>query len=413
VCPGSDNAVLVTTRTRLYGSPDGDTFVPLFATRDSSSINDVACSLVNPREFVVATSDGTYRSVDGGNSFDPLPGDVGSAGSSAVAFIPATKPGETKVVVATGRDVWIGDPGAPEGLHVVPVTAGADADIRNMAVTTRSIWLATDNGVRVTHDGGATWAMIDDLEGFTWEMIAVAERAGQEHVEVLREDSVWGSSDGVVFRPTFRGQSRHRLRQLVTTPSGGFLVLTSGEIWTTTPQPLTGAGADASREWARQRIQRMASLENTIHRALVHARLTVVQLDELYGRIKKRGWFPGVYLTASRGFTNIVTTNNASVTDPSSRLTVEQQSTYSLLADFVWELPDLVSPSYTFTPTRKDLYELRKRMSFVVEDAYEELRRALTQLAAGGLDVEQVLTLEARVDALDVVLTELTGANRR
>lgn len=409
ICPNTDYTVFVATRTTLFASLDGWSFAPLFVTRESSSINDIACSPTNAQEVVLATGDGTFRSLDGGNSFNPLPGTMGPLGSSSVAFLPADKDGHAPLVVAAGRDVWIGDPDSVDGMKAAALTGGAQADVHYVAATAKSIWVVTESGVRASHDGGATWEAFDDLEGFPWQMVAVAESGGHEDVAILGDDIVFESIAGGPFHLVFRGQSRRRLRQLVPTGTNGFFLVTSGELWTTSPPPPSAGESEAARQRAIARLRRMPSLAALNRRAAERAHLSDTELDDMQSRLKTRAWVPSVALILTRGESYLVKQQDATLTQPAKLTGIEAQVSYGAIADLVWELPDVVSPNYDFRTIRKNLYDIRKRLSFVVEDAYDERRQLLSRVAAGGLDPEQLLTIESRIDVLDLVLTQLTG----
>jgi hypothetical protein len=417
VCPGGTNTVFVSTGTFLLASPDGLNFVPTFFARASEPIGDVVCSPTNPNEVYVATGDGTFRSSDGGYSFDQLGGSVGPLAASTLVFGPPGDGGKAQLYVAAGRDLWVGDPSQPDAMHAATV-GGEFTEIRHVAASEKSLWLATDTGVRVSRDGGTTWTGADDLEGVDWQMIAVTGPAGREHVAVMRADNASGSVDGgQVFRQLFRAQSRRVLRQVVALPSaaGGppaFLLLTSGELWTTTPFEQTAAAdpkVEELRRWAAQRLKQMASLGDTLDRAAIRSRLSDVQIDEVEHRLKARAWMPSIRFGTQLGQFGFAEASTATLANPRGTKTSEVQDIFHAEVELIWELPDVVSPKYQFLPVRKDLYAIRQRFLFAVEDAYQERRQVLAQIVAGGLDAEQVLTLQARLEVLDVVLQQLSG----
>jgi photosystem II stability/assembly factor-like uncharacterized protein len=413
VCPGANFGLFVTTPSKLLGSPDGTTFVPLFIARDSAPIGDVACSPTNPNEVILTTGDGTFRSTDGGTSFDPMGGRFGPTGSTAIAFGPPGENGKSQLYVATGRDLWIGDSSDPESMHTVSTGGDSNGDIKSIAPSPQAVWIATEGGVRVSRDMGTTWIPANELEGSAWEKVAVA--ANGQQVAVLREDIAYESTDGGnVFRPLFRGESRRRLRQISALPaspgaSAGFLLLTNGELWTTSAPIQAAARNDKVSRWAEQRLKNMPSLTDTIERALAKAHIAPAQIEELASALKARAWLPGVHVSFGAGSFNQLTQQTTTVATQSALLTAETRDVYQATVQLIWELPDLVAPSYNFTPARNDLYGLRKRYSYVVEDAYVERRHVLSQFLNGSLDTEQFLTLQARLEVLDIVLQEFTA----
>jgi hypothetical protein len=421
VCPGGLNWLLVTTKTKLMGSSDGTNFTQLFDARETAPIVQVACNPTNPNDIVLITEDGTSRSLDGGLTFDPLAGALGAMGATAVNYGPA-EGGKSKLYVATGRDLWIGDPDEPDGMKSAPLNGENNADIRHINASRKAIWLATDNSVKVSRDAGATWSNVDDLEGFAWEMIAVlpGEGGAPDKIAALAAEFAFLSSDGgASFQLFFRGQSRRSLRQIVTVPASppvpaGFLLVTSGELWTTTPPDSTvNTGDTEHRRWAELRLKKMPPIDGVIHRALLRARLLDVHINALYSGLKKRAWLPGVQLVGRVEQNYLGKAEQATITAPQGKLTFEKTNYWTASVNLVWELPDLAAPKYDFSPVRADLYELQKRFGYVVEDAYNERRAVLEQIAAGGLTPEQLLTLQSRVEVLDVALDEFTGESSK
>jgi hypothetical protein len=153
----------------------------------------------------------------------------------------------------------------------------------------------------------------------------------------------------------------------------------------------------------------MPSLADTLERAIFNAHLSSEQIDELFNGLKSRAWLPGVHLSFTSGRFGERSTQTTTVTNPTETTTVKANGSYEGSVQLIWELPDLVVPSYNFNPVRGNLYDLRKRFAFVVEDAYLERRQVLSQFVNGGLDTEQFLTLQARLEVLDIILHEFTS----
>ncbi len=413
VCPGAEYAVLVATKTRLYASPDQASFVPIFSTRESAPIEDVACSQTNPSEILVASGDGTFRSVDGGSSFDIMGGAFGTAGTTTVVLGPTEKDGKERLYAASGSDLWIGDPNDADSMHTV--ASPGPTSIRSIAVTPQSIWVATDDGVRVSRDAGASWDTSGDVDHFHWNMIAAIPRTtGVELVAALREELVVASDDGATFHPSFRGLSRRRIRQLAASTEGFYLV-TSGEVWTTTAPRSPRPGDEATRRWAERKLRTLPTLTETMERSLARARLSDAHLAEIETKLKTRAWLPSVVLSGGYNRTAGALTNDTLVTNPTRATQSNGNGELDFIVTLNWNLPDVISSSaYNVNTLRVQLYELRKRYAFVVEDAYNERRQVLGQIADGGLDTDELLTLESRVEVLDLILEELmTGYNLR
>ena len=420
VCPGGAHSLLVSTTAKLWGSPDGVSFVPLFVTREKEPIQEIRCAPDDPNEVILTTGDGTFRSVDGGHTFDQMGGALGPIAAAAAAFgPPAESGGRAQFYVATGRDLWIGDTNHPEAMRTATLGGDVDLEIRDIAATTKTVWLATDAGVRVSRDGGTTWAAIDELEGTDWQVIAVspAPAGGVEHILVLRNDVAFESTDGgATFHPSFRGESRRRLRHVVQQPADGgaqgFLLLTSGELWTSRRNSAADdrrVHDEPVRRWAERRLRSMPPVSVTLNRALARAGISAPQVDRMMSSLRARGWLPGAKTTFSWARADLQQVRQTSITDPTLERTANAVQNFGVYLDLVWELPDVVSPVTQFERSKARLYDLRLRFSYVIEDAYDERKHLLVKLATGGLDAEQLLTLQARCEALDTVIQEFTG----
>lgn len=412
VCPGGANSVFVVTTTKLLGSADGARFVQLYAGRDSAPLQRAACSPLNPDEVVLTSGDGTFRSTDGGFTFET----IGQVPSWGVTFAPPDAEGFSPLLLIAGGELWVGDSAEPDLMRASAV--GGEGIINSLAVTASGVvWLATESGVRVSLDHANTWMVIEELEGMPWSKIAVSVGPdGKENILALRDDSTYLSTDGgETFRPSFRAESRRRLRWVEAMPASAngnpnFLILTSGEVWTSrTKETSQDPKLAEVRAMATRRIKAMPPLRDLLDRAALQAQLSDMDLDSMRRRWQNRGWLPSVDLGAGLGTEGVLRKSVQTVSSPQTTIAVEPVFNWQASVNLTWELPEAGTTPDGIVHKIVDLYELRKRLSYFIEDAYLEERQILSQLEAGGIDEEQALTLQARLDVLDVVLEEFTA----
>lgn len=88
--PGDSDVVYAATPMGLFRSTDrGESFVPVDLPRRSAvrDVRDVAINPLVPTHILIATRAGSFDSLDGGSSWQPLPGRVGRIASLSVAFL--------------------------------------------------------------------------------------------------------------------------------------------------------------------------------------------------------------------------------------------------------------------------------------------------------------------------------------
>ena len=165
-CPGTTYGVFVVTKRELLGSrDDGDTWVRLLRLPGTIAVHQVVCGSRRPDDMVVVTSFGPFLSFDGGISWDQDLSGWPGRNATAAAFDPT--PGrEHDVFLATGADLFVGDPRSREGLEwIYPDFNNTETlpwtRINSIGLTkTGYVWLATDDGVRLSRDRGQNWNLV-------------------------------------------------------------------------------------------------------------------------------------------------------------------------------------------------------------------------------------------------------------
>ena len=299
VCPDGPWTTLVATRTALYGAASADTgFVRLYGA-PRLTISSVRCTgLV----VALSTSDGLLISRDGGTRFDITPfGDPGTVASAV------TVDEQGRVAVALDEEIWMVD---ASGRVMSPLPAASDGDaapwvdIHSLAVGPgRTLWIGTEDGLRVSRDGGASYAAVERAIFLQQRVISVAARGARVAAvletcngDVCRGTQVVGSDDaGAHWAPSFDAYTRRRIREVVIAADGRVWVIAGGEAWVSAPP--AGAGVDtATRRWASRRLRSDAPLGETIMSTLRRARLDGEGIESTMEGIHGRWWIPRLEL---------------------------------------------------------------------------------------------------------------------
>lgn len=439
ICPGARYPLLVVTSRNLWGSTDdGLTYVRLFANPGRTYISNVACNASNPDQIAVATSIGLFLSGDGGLTFDQdftaWPGQP----ATAVAFGPGPAGEEgTRLYSAAGSELFAGDP-TGKGLITIYPTDPETAPwlpIRWIATTLDGIvWLATDDGARVSPDAGKTWvtAARTLLSRQTLGQVEIGEgEHGQLRVAVLlnqrprnyrgryvsglHDSMVYASDDGGrTWHPFFHGLSRRTYRQMASVPSrddhpAGWWVVTSGEVWTTYPkEPEKGAIDQASVRWAKERLRTTPPIGQVIDTVLHETGLSNEGIEHLNDMHRALNWVPRLDLLFQVG-EGLTGRYEGQVPGIQNRFTHQIDENhdgldYAFFIQALWDLFDVTQIREAIAPTRNQLHELRRQIAFATEDAWHERVLHLRALAEGMSDPVQIGSRKTRVLALEAML---------
>jgi hypothetical protein len=447
ICPGARYDVFVATRLELLGSMDGGlSFVRLFANPGGLGLERVACALSRPTHVALTTEVGLFISRNGGLTFDQdltaWPGQP----ASLAQFGPMGSDGRILLYSTSDDDLYAGDPDAPRGLeHLYP---GSDPEtapwlpIRGLSVDDDEIWLATDDGVRRSRDGGRSFETVARtlFSRQSAEQVVVGrnERGGRRvavminhtprsldgaAVSGLHDSIVYSSDDGGQnWLPFFFGLSRRSFQIMSFVPAEGdrpasWWVATSGEIWTTAPFVTPVAATHrADVKWAQEALEGTPPLYGMIERALEVTRLGNAAVESLADRHRLMAWVPRLDMLLEWSEPSVVGSERSdSPVDPELSY-AEQAQTLSRGTTFYvqarWNFQDFQSFDEEVESTRTQLYELRKQVAYAVEDAWHERVVHLELMARGLSDPLQVLSLKSRIESLDVLLAVWTGQER-
>lgn len=439
LCHGARYPLLVVTARDLWGSTDdGLTYVRLFANPGRTWINHVACNPSNPDQIAVATSIGLFLSHDGGLTFDQdftaWPGQP----ATAVAFGPGPAGEEgTRLYSAAGSELFAGDP-TGKGLTVIYPTDPETAPwlpIRWIATTLDGIvWLATDDGARVSPDAGKTWvtAARTLLSRQALRQVEIGEgEEGQLRVAVvlnqiprnlkgravsgLHDSMVYASDDGGrTWHPFFHGLSRRTFRQMASIPSrdgrpSGWWLATSGEVWTTYPKEAQADPIDqAAVEWAKARLRTTPPIGQVIQTVLHETGLSNEGIEHLNDMHRALNWVPRLDLLFQVG-EGLFDRYEGQVPGIQNRFRhqIDEGNAaldYQFFVQALWDLYDTIQIRELIAPTRNQLHELRRQVAFATEDAWHERVLHLRALAEGMSDPVQIESTKARVQALEAML---------
>jgi hypothetical protein len=185
-----------------------------------------------------------------------------------------------------------------------------------------------------------------------------------------------------------------------------WFMLTFGELWVTVPGETEHVGGvdRVSQAWARRKLRRTPPVRVVIEAALDHTDLSEEDIDSLIQSVRNRNSIPLVYAdfelwnrnNTAEFATGPLTPFEISRTVPSTQFQVN--------VFFEWILRDLPIVTEELSPVRNELYELRRQITFIAEDAWHERVLHLEQIAGGMTDRLQVETLKARIEALEAAL---------
>lgn len=433
ICPSTPFPLIVATSTEVLGSADdGVTFVRLLRVPGGVSIHHVICSPTDPQHVLVASGFGMFRSRDGGVTFDQdMSGWPGRA-ATGIAFDPRSG----HVHVATGHVLFSGDADSEVGLEMVyPDFNNAETapwtTINWIDVGDREVWLATDDGLRASSDGGRRWRPVApnllSRQVLTQVVSGPNERGGQrvavmardcplpatrDRRRICRDGVIYSSDDGgETWAPFFIGLSRRGLRQIAAAPAVSgvpprWWVVTGGEVWATVPAQDSGLSVDRqSQLWALERIRSSAGVRETVEGTLDATHLSRPEIDRALGSLRRSNFLPRLNLRFSfesnayarlESIRPIPTADIAEGTD-GTNFAIELFAT--------WDLGQTLQVHEELSPTQNALYELRRQVSFIAEDAWHERMEHLRRIAAGMSDRLQIEILKERIAALEVVLS--------
>lgn len=431
-CPGNDFPLLVATKRNLYGSADGGlTFVRLFAIPGRVDLFWVACAQDQPNRVALATGFGLYRSQDGGLSFDLETSGWPGAAVTAVAYGQ-----DDNLFVANGSLLFRGDPDSERGqVMVYPDYENNDTapwrTIRWIEVTeSNQIWLATDDGVRGSLDGGDSWNVPARLLFSRQpipQVIVGDNEVGGERVAVMMgrgpagvEGIMWASDDnGESWFPFFHGVTRRTMMQMAAArgaPGNAprWYVVAGHEVWATVEPgaPLEdGAfvGDPAVANWARAELRRQPPLDVVLESALEETGVGARQVQRFTDGLSARAWIPRVDLVFDFNVTDSPLNQLVEITDPSSIFADGASTYWQVFVQGTWFFRDLALVNEEFNVFQNRIHEMRRQVTFAVEDAWRERTQHLRRIAGGRLDAYQAEVLRMRIETIDALLEVWLG----
>jgi hypothetical protein len=412
VCPGFEFPLLVATTREVFGSADdGVTSIRLFFMPDDGEISHVACSPYRRGELAVATTTGLYRSTDGGLTFNTVPG---GSGSTAIAF--AKEPTHNVEILYSAFDASLygGDPESIFGLqYLYPPDEDAETvpweEIRWIeAPKSGEIWLATDDGLRLSRGHGERFRTVEPTLFGHQEIKQVLVDEG-ERIAVLLRDQIYASDDeGITWHPFFFGITKRTFRQMAVGPRVGgasqWWVVTSGELWTNVGP--AHAKKLAETAWAKAMLENTPTLSATIENVLERTRLSNSRINALTSAEKARVWIPyvDIKLTVSKDELDRV----SEITGGEARRFDEDtaRNIFQIFVQATWSFYETRVLTQESGTTVSALYELRKQVAFAAEDAWNERALHLARVVRGEVAADQAEVLRVRVETLESVLDQ-------
>ncbi|MCK6547767.1 hypothetical protein L6R52_18085 [Myxococcota bacterium] len=413
-CPGGRFPLLVTTSKEVFGgSEDGLMFLRIFSV-PGANVNRASCAPWDPNQLAVATDAGLYTSSDGGINYAWVPtGGIGSPATTVVfAKNPATQ--EKRVYVAGDWALWGGPAATQQQLeYLYPYDDDSEttpwSEIRSIEATPGGeLWLATDDGVRLTRDGQTFLNVEPRLFGQRPVVQVVVDAT--ERIAVLGRDYLYVSDDdGATWHPFFHGITRRTLRQLSVArrPDGtsSWYLVTSGELWTTAPLPEGSVLDPGAADWAKARLAATPPLSTTLDHVLDATGLSSERIESLADRQRGRVWLPIVDVVVRAASEPLVRAERSMPLAPYELAERTDERQFEVMVQASWPFFESKVLETEAGSVRASLYELRKQIAFAAEDAWHEREQHLLLLAQGlGGEAEQIAVTKERVEALEAIL---------
>ncbi len=467
-CPGAAYPLLMTTSREVLGSPDGGlSWVRLMRLPGRVVVYWLACSRRRRGLMVLGTAFGLFVSADGGLSWDQESSGWPGRPAQAVAFA-EDEQGRERALAGVGYILFAGGLGG--GLQRVypdfrdTSTAPWKAIRWIEAAPSGSVWLGTDDGLRVASRLGAPWRVVgrglfDRHE--VRQVVAGANEQGRERIAVLVRDCsagarrcrgtrLYASDDGGrSWFPFFDGFSRRTITQVAASrpvpgEPGRWWLVAGGELWATedpSERRARGVPDVASVRWARRRLAVTPPLDVVQEAALERLGLDLEGERGLFARARRRAWLPvieaqlavgqvpspaGTALEQVGGHPRArgwplgrrVRETEVRAPEPPFSLTerrderLEQREVF-FFVQALWHFGGAGFSVQEGGADRRRLYALRRHVLFVIEDAWHERLMHLRRLVRGVSDPWQAAALRARVEALEVILQTWSSASLR
>ncbi len=459
-CPGGDFEVLVATDDELLGSTDrGMTFVRLLRIPGQVRMYHVICSERNPKYIYVTTTFGPFLSRDGGITFDQdLSGWPGRL-SNGAAFDPNN---DGPVFVATDHLLFRGNPLTGRGLEMCypdfnNASTAPWTQVNWVEISDGQLWLATDDGVRRSKDGGTSWENVgvDIFSRHTIRQVAIGQNeSGGKRIVVAARNSkpfalsttyipmaespmvasmdmsnmvkklikpttlVYSSDDnGETWEPFFVGMTRRLISRIkATRPESGqppkWWILDGGAIWTTAPLPAQDAELDRdSQRWARIRMRDNPPLRNVVERLLYENDLHDAFLQKDW-KLQYRSYrLPSIQFRFNMRTPGVQRNEDIAIFAPANILENDRRTAYSASLYLWWDLPNTLNVrdmpgrvDVAHKSARGQLFELKRIIILMVEDLWHERLMHLQTLARGLSDRLKTEILRERIVALEAIL---------
>ncbi len=432
ICPGGEFPLMATTKQELYGSKDdGVTFLRLYAVVSPAVIYQVACSPYNPNDVTVATFFGGFRSTDGGWSFDHLTLGRGEARVTAAHYAKPLPGDKSRLMVSAYDFNYQGDPDKLGNRLEFMYPDWKNSDTApwlgvwwHATTDNGKVFLATDDGVRVSHNEGVDWettgrALFSDVQINQVEVGANEE--GGDRVAALSRGFVYATDDyGENWYPFFIKEDRRRTMQMAAAPAvpgvpPRWWVVTAGGLYASVPhKPPPGSYVDeAAARWALKELRMTPSLRVVLQESLKNTRLSASEMNRTFQKLRTRNYLPRI--DAEFALWRDTTMERATQigTDTVDWVLANRQTNFSFFMQGIWEIRNVASALEEFNVVRGAMAKLRFFEAYIVEDAYRERGEVLRQIAEGMDDPLQVAILKERVSTLNAVLEVWLGRSLR
>jgi len=430
LCPGFYYPLIVAVENEILGSRDGGyTWVRLLRFPGDVETPQVACDPTTPGHLVVATEVGMWESDDGGITLSPDLAGWPRHSANAVQF---TEDGT--LFIGSDEELFVRRDRHGEPERVYPDFEDSETipweHIDWIEPDGDEVWLATRDGLRRSVDEGQRFVQVAPnlmSRQAIGQVIAGQSETGTPRVAAIVRDCPSGadtpnapgcraphvlSTDdgGAHWHPFFSGITRRSIQQMAYA-GGRWFVLTGGELWVTA-RAEPGAMPQEIVDWARTRLSRTPPMRAVVEAALDRTDLNRQNIDSMLEQAASSSWLPDRVSLNFRldAFDVDDRRVDAPPAGPSAGVlqdtaTQQLQTVWSLHLYVRWNLEDAGGwDPARLERARSHLYEIRRRIGFLIEDAWHERRLHLRRLARGFADPYQAEVLRERIAVLEALM---------
>jgi hypothetical protein len=427
-CPGAAYSIFASTEKTLFGSFDGgETFVRLFGLPPRFKFSWVACSPTNPKEIAATSNWGLFRSRDGGHTWDEDVLFFPAREVRSITYAMGADNREMMYVAAEDRvytgflDEWERLEWKYPTYYKSYFTPWANI-FWVIKLSNGDIWAATEEGVRVSKDGGDNWNIGGDAmyeREVVKQLIPGTDSKGKEIVTIVMDKRVYAADiDGKGAIPFHEGLAMKNVERVATVPTkpgqpGNWWVLTQNELWTDQKQTAPRRQEPSVQEfidWALYRRRFSPSLQAVIEAVYERLEISPQKTTEMERRSRDAFRLPQVHFYGEVQNIDYNSFESVSVTSPALvDFNTNRYVGYGLI-QLHWNLDQLRFSNFTayYISRFREVDRIRTQLRETLEDSWYERERHLKTMLGGRFDALQGEILRTRVECIEALFQAWT-----